>query len=245
MGGKRAKKGENTAVRYYTCFLNRNRRLTLILRASNGNQEAVGSSLHLHLDTRPIQAITPQNDVGKATQKLDMQVGKCKAGVAWIDLLKMAKRLKFGVYNDRAENEVERNKLILSFQQSGILSMKETAAIPIIIDIKRLKSGLTLSTDFSDPDAVRELEITDNDKIIVASGQHRLAALKKYSQMLKDEYAALEKKKDKISGLTNVSAEHVAQWDDLRGQMGILLGKMDNIGKWGVVVYNSSESSHS
>ncbi|KAG2130761.1 hypothetical protein DEU56DRAFT_757826 [Suillus clintonianus] len=215
MGGKRAKKGET-------------------------NADAGGSNLHLHLDTRPIEAITPQNDVGKATQKLDTQVGKCKAGVAWIDLLKMAKRLKFGVYNDRAENEVERNKLIVSFQQSGIVSMKETSAIPIIIDMKRLKTGLTLSADFSEPDTVRELEILDQDKIIVASGQHRLAALKKYHHMLKDEYASLEKKRDKISGLTNVSVEHVTQWDDLREQMGVLLGKMENIGKWGVVVYNQS-----
>ncbi|KAG2116290.1 hypothetical protein DEU56DRAFT_919269 [Suillus clintonianus] len=215
MGGKRAKKGET-------------------------NADTGGSNLHLHLDTRPIEAITPQNDVGKATQKLDTQVGKCKAGVAWIDLLKMAKRLKFGVYNDRAENEVERNKLILSFQQSGIVSMKETSAIPIIIDMKRLKTGLTLSADFSEPDTVRELEILDQDKIIIASGQHCLAALKKYHHMLKDEYASLEKKRDKISGLTNVSVEHVTQWDDLREQMGVLLGKMEDIGKWGVVVYNQS-----
>ncbi|KAG2131059.1 hypothetical protein DEU56DRAFT_914598 [Suillus clintonianus] len=175
------------------------------------NQEPGGSNLHLHLDIRPIEVITPQNDVGKATQKLDTQVGKYKAGVAWIDLLKMAKHLKFGVYNDRAENKIKRNKLIMLFQQSGILSMKDTAAI---------KSGLALSVDFSEPDA------------------HGLAALKKYSQMLKDEYAVLEKKKDKISGLTNMSVEHVAQWDDLRAQMGVLLRKMDNIGKWGVIVYN-------
>jgi hypothetical protein len=185
--------------------------------------------------------LKPQNDVGTETQKLDSQLAKCKTGVAWIDILKMANRLKFGVYNDRAENESERNKLMLSFQKAGILSMRETSAIPIIIDIKRLRTGLTLSTDFNDPEKVRELELLDKDMIVVASGQHRLSALQRYCDDLEDEYAALEKKREKIAGLKTVTADHAATWKEMRLEMGTILGKLEGIGKWGVVVYNSSE----
>ncbi|KAG1717389.1 hypothetical protein EDB19DRAFT_1840219 [Suillus lakei] len=111
----------------------------------------------------------------------------------------MAKRLKFGVYNDRAENETERNKLIASFQKAGIVSMRETSAIPIIVDMKRLRSGLTLSSDFTEPEKIRELDLVDRDEI---------STLRK--------------------------------WNEIREEMGVILGKLDNIGKWGVIVYNKT-----
>ncbi|KAG1719939.1 hypothetical protein EDB19DRAFT_1918388 [Suillus lakei] len=206
----------------------------------NADNAGESSASPLHLDTRPIQAVKAENDVGQETQKLDTQLAKCRAGIAWIDLLKMAKRLKFGVYNDRAENETERNKLIASFQKAGIVSMRETSAIPIIVDMKRLRSGLTLSSDFTEPEKIRELDLVDRDEIVVASGQHRLSALQKYNQSLEDEYAALEKKREKIASLKNVTTEHVTQWNEIREEMGVILGKLDNIGKWGVIVYNKT-----
>ncbi|KAG1721831.1 hypothetical protein EDB19DRAFT_1835266 [Suillus lakei] len=153
----------------------------------NADNAGESSASPLHLDMRPIQAVKAENDVGQEMQKLDTQLAKCRAGVAWIDLLKMAKRLKFGVYNDRVENETERNKLIVSFQKAGI---------------------------------------------------HRLSALQKYNQSLEDEYAALEKKWEKIASLKNVMTEHVMQWNEICKEMGVILGKLDNIGKWGVIVYN-------
>ncbi|KAG1726753.1 hypothetical protein EDB19DRAFT_1833324 [Suillus lakei] len=206
----------------------------------NADNAGESSASPLHLDTRPIQAVKAENDVGQEMQKLDTQLAKCRAGVAWIDLLKMAKRLKFGVYNDRAENKTERNKLIASFQKAGIVSMRETSVIPIIVDMKRLRSGLTLSSDFTEPEKIRELDLVDRDEIVVASGQHRLSALQKYNQSLEDEYAALEKKWEKIASLKNVTTEHVTQWNEIREEMGVILGKLDNIGKWGVIVYNKT-----
>ncbi|KAG0698909.1 hypothetical protein DFH29DRAFT_1081577 [Suillus ampliporus] len=108
-----------------------------------GTTENAGGS-SLHLDTRPVQAEAPKHDIGKETQRLDTEVAKCKAGVAWIDLLEMGDRLKFGVYNDRPENDTETNKLVGSFKSSGIVPMKDTSAIPLILDIKRVKNVKTL-----------------------------------------------------------------------------------------------------
>ncbi|KAG1898927.1 uncharacterized protein F5891DRAFT_1040589 [Suillus fuscotomentosus] len=184
----------------------------------NTNVYQDGEMTNLHLDTRPLEPLVLDNDVGKMTQKLDTQVGKCKAGVAWINILALSKRLKFGTYNDRAENETETNKLVTSFRD-GIMSMKDQTAIPIIIDIARIKNADSLSKDFLDPGDVPELELVDKDPIVVASGQHRLAALVKFKQQLDDEF--------------NVNK---VQFD-----MRVIMGITESVGKWGVVVYNQSE----
>ncbi|KAG2336036.1 hypothetical protein BDR05DRAFT_1063727 [Suillus weaverae] len=164
-----------------------------------------GGTSNLCLDERPILPQIPKTDIAKETQRLDTQVAKCKAGVAWINLLEMQDRLKFGKYNDRPPNDAEINKLIGSFKSSGIVAMKDISAIPIIIDLRRIKTGLTLATGFNEPDDVPELELVDKEDIIVASGQHRLAALCKYHQSVEDELASLEKKRAKIAGLATLS----------------------------------------
>ncbi|KAG0704650.1 hypothetical protein DFH29DRAFT_1067848, partial [Suillus ampliporus] len=164
----------------------------------------------------------------KETQRLDTEVAKCKAGVAWIDLLEMGDRLKFGVYNDRPENDTETNKL-------------DTSAIPLILDIKRVKNVKTLGNDFTVPDDVPELQLKDSAKIVVASGQHRLSALRRYYQSLEDEYQALEKKRTKITNLKHPSEEHVQSFNEMRDEMCSIKGVMEGVGKWGVVVYDQGK----
>lgn len=68
-----------------------------------------------------------KTDIAKETQKLNAQIAKCKVGVAWVDLLKISKCLKFGIYNDHPENEAETNKLVGCFQTNGIILMKDVA----------------------------------------------------------------------------------------------------------------------
>ncbi|KAG0697725.1 hypothetical protein DFH29DRAFT_1071474, partial [Suillus ampliporus] len=205
-----------------------------------GTTENAGGS-SLHLDTRPVQAEAPKHDIGKETQRLDTEVAKCKAGVAWIDLLEMGDRLKFGVYNDRPENDTETNKLVGSFKSSGIVPMKDTSAIPLILDIKRVKNVKTLGNDFTVPDDVPELQLKDSAKIVVASGQHRLSALRRYYQSLEDEYQALEKKRTKITNLKHPSEEHVQSFNEMRDEMCSIKGVMEGVGKWGVVIYDQGK----
>jgi hypothetical protein len=203
------------------------------------SQDAAGSSLKL--DTRPIQAKAPKYDVGKETQKLDSKVALCKAGVAWIDLLDIGERIQFGVYNDRPENDSETTKLVASFKASGIVSMKETSAIPLIIDLSRVKNATSLAANFNLPDEVPELEVKDIQKIIGASGQHRRAALQRYHTSLQDEYQSLEKKRLKINTLKNLSEDHVRDYNKMRSEMCTIKGLMDGLGKWGVVIYDQGE----
>jgi hypothetical protein len=186
---------------------------------------------------RPVVAQAPKIDPGKETQKLDSQVSKCKAGVAWIDILATINTLKFGTYNDRSENKAETVKLMGSFK-GGIVPMKDSSAIPIIINLKRIKPGLTLAPDFTNPEEVPQLELSDGNEIIVASGQHRLAALKRYHGGLKDELTALTKKCAKIKELKHPSQDRIDSYNAMRLEMSEILGQLEGIGKWGVTVYN-------
>jgi hypothetical protein len=55
--------------------------------------------------------------------------------------------------------------------------MKELAAIPLVLKTSYLKDAKALAKNFDEPEEVQELELNDVEAIIVASGQHCLAAL--------------------------------------------------------------------
>lgn len=206
------------------------------------DQEAEGT--HIEIDDGPVEAKAPTHDVGKETLRLDNGVARCKAGVAWVDLLTLKNKLVFGTYNDRPENDGERQKLIASFKSAGIVSMKETSAIPMILDVKRIKNEVKLAANFDEPSDVPELLLVDTDPIIVASGQHRVSALMRYHQMLTDELSALEKKRAKIAGTSNESgkkpltADDKKSYMDLREEIAMRKGQLEGMGKWGVIIYN-------
>ncbi|KAG2029471.1 hypothetical protein BDR03DRAFT_1018334 [Suillus americanus] len=200
-----------------------------------------GGGSQLRLDTRPVEATAPKHDIAKETQQLDSKVAQCKAGIAWIDLLKIGDQLKFGVYNDRPENETETKKLVASFKASGVVSMKDASAIPLILDLSRIANAEMLADDFKFLDEVPELQLKDLNKIIVASGQHRLSALRRYHQALQDEYQILEKKRHNITSLKNLSDEHTIIFNKMRTEMCTIKGIMEGLGQWGVVVYDQDK----
>ncbi|KAG1725397.1 hypothetical protein EDD22DRAFT_853683 [Suillus occidentalis] len=184
-------------------------------------REDDGASILL-MNNRPIEAVPLKMDVAKETQKLDTMVVKCKIRVAWVDLLNIAKRLKFS--NDRPENEAETNKLVGCFQLNRIVSMKDVAAIPLIMKWSHITNLDSLKPNFDEPEEIVELEIEDREGIVVASGQHRLAALKKYKH--------------------NVNQEHITTFNEYHEEMGRVKGLLDEIGKWAVIIYDEDIQVH-
>lgn len=177
-------------------------------------------------------------DIAADTKRLDAQVAKCRVGVAWIDLLTIPNALTFGTFNDRVLEDAEVNKMIASFKASGIVSMKDVSAIPIILDVRRLVDAKGLVKDFSEVDEVKELALKDKNAIIVASGQHRYAAVRRYYESLREELSGLEKQLEKIAGLKNLTEDHVRTHQELRESIALLKGQMDGMGEWGVIVYD-------
>ncbi|KAG2045766.1 hypothetical protein BDR06DRAFT_351950 [Suillus hirtellus] len=196
------------------------------------------NELRAKMDKRPVKANTPTNDPAQATQRMDRQLAKCRLGVAYIDILKIQDTLLFGKYNDRPQVDKEVNKLLASFKKEGILAMREDTAIPIIVSSTRLKSGFQFALNFNEEEEVPQLQLKDAHTIVVASGQHRVAALKKYSKNVMDEIASIEKRRHKINEMNKPTEEHIAEYNRLRSELGELQGALVLMGKWGIIVYN-------
>ncbi|KAG1739681.1 hypothetical protein EDB19DRAFT_1978076 [Suillus lakei] len=146
---------------------------------SSGDERPTVEELRATMDKRPVEASAPTNDPAQATQKMDMQLARCRLGVAYIDIVKIQNPLLFGKYNNRPQVEREVNKLIASFKKEGILAMREDTAIPIMLSSTRLKSGLRLALNFNEEE-VPQLQLKDAHDIVVASGQ-LLMTPKKYA----------------------------------------------------------------
>ncbi|KAG2031386.1 hypothetical protein BDR03DRAFT_986444 [Suillus americanus] len=207
-------------------------------RNSSVDERPTVNELRAKMDKRPVEANAPTNDPAQATQKMDMQLAKCRLGVAYIDILNIQNPLLFGKYNDRPQVEREVNKLITSFKKEGILAMREDTAIPIMLSSTRLASGLHLALNFNEEEEVPQLQLEDAHGIVVASGQHRVAALKKYSKNVVDEIASIEKRRHKISEMKKPTQEHIAEYNSLRNELAELQGALILMGKWGTVVYD-------
>ncbi|KAG1769734.1 hypothetical protein EV702DRAFT_1049611 [Suillus placidus] len=207
-------------------------------RNSSGDERPAVNELRAAMDKRPVEANAPTNDPAHSTRKMDTQLAKCRLGVAYIDIAKIQNPLLFGKYNDRPQVEREVNKLIASFKKEGILAMREDTAIPIMLSSTRLKSGFSLAVNFNEPGEVPLLQVDDAHTIVVASGQHRVAALEKYSKNVLDEIVSIEKRRHKISEMKNPTEEHIAEYNSLRNELGELQGALILMGKWGVIVYD-------
>lgn len=205
---------------------------------SHGSQ---ADELRAIMNKRPVQAKEPATDPAKNTQRMDAALAKCKIGVAYIDILKIKNSLVFGRYNDRPQELREVNKLVASFKKEGILAMREATSIPIMISRARVKTGLSLAVNFDIPDAVPQLQLKEVNDIVVASGQHRVAALKKYFEIVTGEMMRIEQRCDDIDALDNLSPDHLTEFNRLRDQLDELQGIIILMGKWGIIVYDEGE----
>jgi hypothetical protein len=197
--------------------------------------------LRAKMNKRPVQAKERTTDPAQNTQRMDAALAKCRIGVAYIDILKIKNSLVSGKYNDRPQEPKEVNKLIASFKKEGILAMRDATAIPIMLSGARVKTGLSLAVNFDIPDAVPQLQLKDVDDIVVASGQHRIAALKRYFEIVTGEMMHIEQRCDDISALRNLSPEHLTEFNGLRDQLDELQGIIFLMEKWGIIVYDEGE----
>ncbi|KAG2337508.1 hypothetical protein BDR05DRAFT_952582 [Suillus weaverae] len=197
--------------------------------------------LRAMMNKRPVQAKERTTDPAQNTQRMDAALAKCRIGVAYIDILKIKNSLVFGKYNDRPQEPREVNKLLASFKKEGILAMREATAMPIMLSGARVKTGLSLAVNFDIPDAVPQLQLKDVNDIVVASGQHRVAALKRYFEIVTGEMMRIEQRCDDIAALKNLSPEHLTEFNSLRDQLDELQGMIILMGKWGIIVYDEVE----
>ncbi|KAG2338173.1 hypothetical protein BDR05DRAFT_952082 [Suillus weaverae] len=90
------------------------------------------------------------------------------------------------------------------------------------INILQIANPLKFRIDWNDPESLKEVKFEDQDTLILASGQHRVAALKKMVEAFIKEQ----------TGLNKWIMSYLPQ------QLSIVTGKLENMGFWSVKLYN-------
>jgi len=195
------------------------------------------------MDTREVQAKAPAIDPAEDAKRLDAAVEEARIGIGYINILTIPNNLIFARYNERPEKESETNKMVTSFEHHGIQSLKEANALCLIVERSRLASGQTFDGQWTKEESLKEVQFNDTEGIVVASGQHRVAALKKMNKNTLDELSALVKRNTKLTEMEEPSEEHIEEQQDIRDQIAEAKGKLQRLGKWGVILYDECELS--
>ncbi|KAG1806206.1 uncharacterized protein BJ212DRAFT_1303720 [Suillus subaureus] len=160
-----------------------------------------------------------KNTADGGNQELDIAVTKVKIRIGKINILEIANKLQFGTYNDRAQNLSEVNKMIILFKKHRQQWYKESNALMIVIASSHLHAGQELNGSWNDQESLNEMKFVNRKPLILASGQHWVATLKKMVQAFIDEEAMLEKRITHIEGVKDPSddsvTEHIELWNCL------------------------------
>ncbi|KAG1765966.1 hypothetical protein EV702DRAFT_1050825 [Suillus placidus] len=203
------------------------------------------------LDMRPVQAKIYGDEQAAKIQQLDAGLEKAKIGIGKINLLEIENKPIFGTYNDRPQKSTEVNKMLTSFEKNGIQSCKEVNTLAIVIEASRIRPNQQLNGSWSNVETLENVKFTDNNPIILASGQHRYAALKKMEETYREDEKAIEKRLVRLQDLATKSDEDVEEHIELRNVLSEIKGQLCGMGVWGVTLYdkdmidnNNSELGH-
>ncbi|KAG0691590.1 hypothetical protein DFH29DRAFT_1010712 [Suillus ampliporus] len=198
-----------------------------------------GDDNTLKIDRRPVQASGAKEQGAKVT-RLNAALETAMLGIGKINILKIGNKLTFGAYNDRPQKAAEVNKMLASFEKYDIQAFVATNTLAIVIDPGRLEADQELKGDWNDPKTLTEVRFQDDDPLVLASGQHRYAALKKMEDLLLEDQIHLEKRLDRLEHKEKLSDEDVEEHGVLRTMLSEVKSDMSRIGYWGVTLYDKS-----
>ncbi|KAG1717388.1 hypothetical protein EDB19DRAFT_1918386 [Suillus lakei] len=192
------------------------------------------------MDTRPVMPTTtvPSDKLARQTQQMDKAIRTAQIGAGKLNILKIANKLKFGTYNERPQKSTEVNKMITSFEMNGRQWFKEENALAIVIKSNRIRNLEDLQGEWDDADDLNEVKFVDEDVLLMASGQHRVAALRKMGEGYIGEKTALEKRSTRLAQSANPSEDDVEEHDAIRARLAVVLGELETLGTWSVKLYN-------
>ncbi|KAG2124251.1 hypothetical protein BD769DRAFT_1669432 [Suillus cothurnatus] len=139
------------------------------------------------MDLRPVQAKIGGDETAAKIQQLDAGLEKAKIGIGKLNILGIETNLFSGQINTLA----------------------------IVIERSRIRPNQQLNGTWSEPEKLVEIQLTDTHPIILASGQHRYAALKKMHDMLMEDERAIQKQMKRLDDLTSKSDEDVDEHHQL------------------------------
>ncbi|KAJ8581915.1 hypothetical protein M405DRAFT_868274 [Rhizopogon salebrosus TDB-379] len=196
------------------------------------------------MDSREVAAKAPVVDPAKDATRLDKAVENARIGIGFINVLTLSNELVFGKYNERREKGTETNKMVTSFEMHGILSLKEDTALRMIVKPSRLSSEQTYKGQWTMEQTLQEIDFSDTEGLVLASGQHRIAALRKMNKNAVDHLSALEDRNSKLLDMASPEEDVVDEQKELLEEIAEAKGKLGMLGKWGVILYDEGEFSN-
>ncbi|KAG2335551.1 hypothetical protein BDR05DRAFT_1006689 [Suillus weaverae] len=208
-------------------------------RKSKGKQKEDATDKNtFKLDLRPVQAKIYGDEQAAKIQQLDAGLEKAKIGIGKINLLEIENKPIFGTYNDRPQKSTEVNKMLTSFEKNGIQSCKEVNTLAVVIEASRIEPNQKLDGSWSNAETLVNVKFTDKHPIILASGQHRYAALKKMEETYREDEKVIEKRLARLQALATKSDEDVDEHIELRKVLSEIKGQLCGMGVWGVTLYD-------
>lgn len=197
------------------------------------------------MDKRAVQATLGIDEAAVKMLELDEAVEAAKIGFGKVNLLDMKNPLAFGIYNDRPLKMSEVNKMITSFEKHGIQWFKPENALAIVIKRSRISAEQIEKGELGGDWNAQELttvEFLDNEPLQLASGQHRVTALKKHCNNYEEEEAALDKRLLRLNDKDKLTMEEVREHEELRTRLGEVRGHLKELGQWSVKLYDIGKS---
>ena len=118
--------------------------------------------------------------------------------------------VKFGTWNMHQLNNGEVQKIVDSFADLGCNRFDKQHVIPLMVK-KKYITDATYDADFPDNGDLRLLELKPDVPVLyqvaAASGQHRVAALKRWIQQQTVKLKTLEKEAKRVKNMDNESIE--------------------------------------
>ncbi|KAG9311944.1 hypothetical protein JVU11DRAFT_8205 [Chiua virens] len=212
-----------------------------------GSKNTVGSSLLLNKGQVKTGTFTAAE---KADVEKDKRLSSALIGYSKFDVVTNKSKMTFRRWNDRDLIKDQVNKLVTSFMVDGVNRFKVANAIPVAIRKEDVKAG-SYGSDGHAMEDLKYMELTlDAQKrvietgqsaIIVASGQHRIAALEQYHTFLG------KAKKESVRGMKALEKTKLTDVDDMEidEENKIAKPKRDEIdgsiafgGEWIVIIYD-------
>jgi hypothetical protein len=195
----------------------------------------------LLLDSREFTAKAPKIDPAADGVRLDKACLGARIGKGYINPLTIENDLVFGTYNDRPLHATQTNKMVVSYETRGIQSLKEENALRIIVQRSRLVPGQTFEGEWLDKGTLTDVQFADTKPLILASGQHRIAALKKVNKTTCDQLHQYLKRNERFLEIEAPSEVDQHEQKALGEEISELKGKLALLGTWGVILYDEGE----
>jgi hypothetical protein len=190
----------------------------------------------------------PDDDASAATIEATRRfatITQATIGFAKINLKDPNLKIRFGKYNQRPTNEKQVAKLCAAMKTTGVQWYRGESMLPVLVPRKDILEPGTYTKDATLGAGLPELKLTaagqeEYPGIVMASGQHRYAALK---QLVEERTARIAKMKAqwKKGFKPDLPSPEFEEMENLKQGIKVAEKVLEQMGWWVVVLYDEGK----